>query len=66
MSFDDFSEAFDKAPHFRLIWKIKAHGIHCDLDSKLAWPTNKNSGEGLIFWLEAYDQWRSAGVRDQF
>eukprot|EP00061_Rhincodon_typus_P010730 g35247.t1 len=33
----DFSKAFDKVPHLRLIQKIKMHGIHGDL---AAWIQN--------------------------
>jgi len=61
----DFSKAFDKVPHGRLVCKVRSHGIQGNLanwDSKLAqWEEADGDGQRLFLGSEACDEWYASG-----
>jgi len=67
--FLDFAKAFDKDPHRRLMFKLKAHGI----DGRVAdWISNwlDNTLQRVYKWniirLEAGHKWSSTRIRAGF
>ena len=52
----DFSRAFDKVPHGRLLHEVKSHGIQGEVSKWIQnWPEPEGGCRGLFFKLEACD-----------
>ena len=61
----DFSKAFDKVPHGRLLHKVKSHGIQGEVSKWIQnWLLDKPEGgcRELFFKLEACDQRCASGI----
>ena len=58
----DFSKAFDKFPHGRLVKKVQSLVVNGEMDSTVAkWEMSEFNGGWLFVRLEAGDQWVASG-----